>query len=472
MLSLFVIGYLLLTILVGIWAARRVSSAEDYALAGRGLSLGLSATSLFATWFGSETLLGASAEFVEKGLMGIIEEPLGAILSLTLIGLFFAKPIYQMKVMTFGDFFKIKYGERAEFLSSLVMVFTFFGWIAAQFAAVGIVMNTLLGVPLFWATVLGACIVVLYTYIGGMWAVSVTDLIQTVVIIGGLIFVFVSVILQVGGFEVIIAKTPAKHFEFLPESNPSAIANYVAAWMTLGLGAIPSQDIFQRVMSSKSEKVAVLTCYLAALMYMAIVFMPLITALTAHQLYPDLAKEDLQMILPQFVMQHSPLVLQVCFFGALLSAIMSTASGAMLAPATVLAENILKPLLKTKQDHSLLFLMRISVVLMAVVSFALTQMNGNIFELAAMASASGLVSLFVPIWAALYWKKYTPTGAVLSMLIGLSSWLLWNFLGEKEASFLGTPPVIVGFVCSFLAMLIGNRWGEIYQTPVSDAPES
>lgn len=453
MLFISILIYLLFTLLIGFIASRWVKNSQDFALAGRRLSLVVSGTSLFATWFGSETILGASAEFVEKGLMGIIEEPLGAVLSLIFIGLFFAAPIYRSNVLTFGDFFKIKYGKASELISSLIMVFTYFGWIAAQLVALGIVLNIASDdqLSVFAGTCIGAFIVLLYTFLGGMWAVSITDLIQSFIIITGLLLVFIFITESAGGLQAVLQSTPPNQFQFFPKATFRDILFYLAAWLTIGWGGIPSQDVFQRVMSAKSERVAVWTCYLAAIIYLSVVLLPLFIALAAKKLYPELMLGDLQMLLPKAVLLSTPPLLQILFFGALVSAIMSTASGAILAPASLLAENILKPLFKTQSDKSLLFLLRFSVVLITILSFFLANSNRSIFELSSLTFSSTLVALFVPITAAIYFKNFSHTGAILSMFAGLSSWIFVKIMDYQVI-----PEIFVGLLFSLMGMLTGN----------------
>ena len=102
-----IIIYLVITLLIGFWASRKVNNTKDFVVAGRQLPTYMAAAALFATWFGSETIMGASSEFVEHGLIGVIEDPFGAALCLILVGAFYARPLYRMNILTFNDFFKL-----------------------------------------------------------------------------------------------------------------------------------------------------------------------------------------------------------------------------------------------------------------------------------------------------------------------------------------------------------------------------
>lgn len=213
---------------------------------------------MFATWFGSETLLGASSEFIDKGFLGVIEDPFGAALCLILIGLFFARKLYRLNLLTFGDFYRLRYNRSVELVASFFLVISYFGWIAAQMVALGIILNLITGISLTNGIIGGALVVVVYTYMGGMWSVSITDFVQTIMIIIGLIFVTVSLIIQLPITQ-IFHNLPPDFFQLTPKLRAGSVEwiNYFALWITIGLGSIPQQDVFQRVMSSKSEQVAV-----------------------------------------------------------------------------------------------------------------------------------------------------------------------------------------------------------------------
>jgi solute:Na+ symporter, SSS family len=420
-------------------------------MAGKRLPLYMAASALFATWFGSESILGAPAKFMEHGLMGIIEDPFGAALCLFLSGLFIARPLYNLNLLTFSDFFRVRYNCTTEFVSALVMVPSYFSWIAAQLIALGILMHLVFGIDQSVGVVASAVFVLAYTFMGGMWSVSITDFVQTVVIVGGLVALAVILLLKLDHISVLTERAPAGFFRFLPEAKPIPMLNYVAAWATIGLGSIPQQDVFQRVMAAKDLKTSIRSCYVSALMYLTVAFLPILICYAGSIVYPDILEvEDKQMMLPALVQNHLSPAFQVLFFGALASAILSTCSGAMLAPATVIGENILKPLLKNRvvSDAYFLRLMRWSLVGVTVVTTVMALEGDSIFELVAQSSAFSLVSLFVPLMAGLYWKKATATGALLSMVLGLAAWIGAGFI-ETEI-----PHVLIGLTVSFLAILV------------------
>ncbi len=451
MLIIFIFAYLALTIFVGWYASRFVKTTNDFAIAGRKMPTYVVASGLFATWFGSETVMGASSEFVEKGLLGVIEDPFGASLCLLLIGLFFARPLYKLNILTFSDYFRIRYDKRVEWISAIFIIPSYFSWIAAQLVALAFILQSIANIPFVWGVIICSSIVLFYTYIGGMWSVAVTDTIQSAIIIIGMLFLMLVILDEIGGWREMVSKTPTGFFRFTPkENNFTSWITYFGAWITIGFGSIPQQDVFQRTLSAKSEKVAVESAYWSAFMYLTVAFMPLVIALCGTLLYPDLKEGDTQMTIPFLVLKHSTLGMQIIFFGALLSAILSTCSGAILAPATVLGENLIKPLYGEKiSDEKLLKIMRLSTIGITLIAVGLSLYKSEIYELVGESSALSLVALFVPLVAGLYWKKATALGVILSMILGTGTWLILEFI----------PTEITGMIWGFLASILGMVLG-------------
>lgn len=446
-----IIIYLTITVGIGAWSTRLVKSSNDFVLAGRSLPLFLSASALFATWFGSETIFGASSVYLEEGLQGVIEDPFGGALCLVLFGMFYLRPMYRMGVLTIGDVFKKIFGKKIEFFASVFMVPAYFGYVAAQLVALSLVLGSITDLSLTEGIIISSAIVVFYTFLGGMWAISITDFIQTTMIVVGLVWVAIMIAQEAGGVSAIIAQSPEESFQFFPDSNPIFWINYFGAWIILGLGSIPSQDIYQRVMSSKSEKVAVQSTYLAGGFYLSFGLLPLFIALGAKVLYPELYLENQQMLLPTMILAHGGLPIQIVFFGALISAIMSTTSSGLLAPAAIISENLVKPYFGERlKDKNLLWILRANIVFVAIIATTIATMESNIYDLVAGASILMLVSLFVPLTAGLYWKKANASGALLSMFIGMVAYLVAD---QFESM---VPSHLIGLIFSILAMIIGS----------------
>ena len=453
MVAVFVLVYMLMMIPIGIYTSKRVKSSKDYALAGRHLPFSMAMATVFATWFGSETFLGAGSRMAEGGFLSVIEDPFGAGLCLILIGLFFAKKLYAMQNLTIGDYFHERYNKIVATMLSIAIILTYFGWVAAQFVALGIILNMLLGIPAITGMLIATIIVVIYTYIGGMWAVSITDPVQMGVIVLGLIVILVEVLLQNGGFSSIFVNTPSEFFKITPtDATTKDWLAWVAAWMTIGLGSIPQQDVYQRVMSAKTAAIAKWASVSAGVMYFTIALIPLTLGLIARFKYPELVASDPQQLLPTLILDDTSMITQIFFFGALLSAIMSTASGALLAPATLLGENVIKPFFNNINDKTRLKIIRSSVVVIAFGALILASSQGSIYELVSGAYSITLVSAFIPLVFGLYWHRANNMGALFAIIFGATGWQFTELYVTDPF----IPAIIVGFGLSSLGMIIGT----------------
>ncbi|MBN8824972.1 MULTISPECIES: sodium:solute symporter family protein [unclassified Spirosoma] len=450
MLLFFIVLYLLSNVAIGAWAARRVTNSQDFILAGRRLPLALATSVTFATWFGSETIMGAPAMFVEGGFLAVIEEPFGSALCLFLVGALFARPLYRLNITTFSDYFRIRFGRAAELLSAIMVIPSYFSWISAQLVAIGIVLNVVTDVPREYCIIASAIVVMIYTLLGGMWSISITDFFHNLIIILALAALGFILWDQIKGWDQIRKSTPSGFFRFLPASTTKDWLAYIAAWITVGLGSIPQQDVFQRVMAAKNEKVAVRASLLASSMYVTIAMLPLFIALSAKLVHLDLPKDN-QLIIPNMVIQHGSLPLQVLFFGAIISAILSVSSGAILAPATVFGENIIKFFYPTISDKALLKTIRWAIVVITCICVLMSTIRDtNIFDLVGESSAFSLVSLFVPLAAGIYWKRANLVGCISSMTVGLLVWLTNVWQGSDY------PPILWGLLASTLGMIAGS----------------
>ncbi len=422
-------------------------------LAGRSLPLALSSAALFAIWFGSETVFGASAEFLKGGLYSVIEDPFGGALCLVLFGLFFARKLYNMNLLTLGDFFEVRYSKRTELVASFFLAPPYVGYIAAQLVAMGLILNIITGLPVWQGVIIAASVVTFYTFIGGMWAISVTDFFQSIVIIIGLVVLAVTLGQKAGGIGNLISEVPEGTFRFLPKPEFKELLLYFSAWSVLGLGSLPSQDVFQRVMSSGSVKVAVRSCFIGAALYLSVAMLPLFISLCVKHLYPEFSQGDAQQALPRMVLAHTGIFVQVLFFGSLLSAIMSTTSSAILAPAAIFSENLIRPLTKDKlTDKQLLLIARLCVLGFSASATVIACMRSNIYHLVGQSSILSLVTLFASLTMGLYWKKANSRGALLSMLIGMATWI---FFETYETEW---PSLLPATLASFLALICGSLW--------------
>ncbi|MFZ2541960.1 MAG: sodium:solute symporter family protein, partial [Gallionella sp.] len=260
MLIWFVILYLLLSVGIGLYASTRVHNSRDFVVAGRNLPLPIVTATVFATWFGAETVLGISAVFVKEGLGGVVADPFGASMCLIIAGLFFAPLLYRMNLLTIGDYYRARYNPTVELIMTLCIMISYLGWVAAQVTALGLVFNVVSGGAITnqMGMFIGISIVLAYTMFGGMWSVALLDFVQMTVIMAGMLLIAILISDDAGGVGHVVSHAQASgKLQLLPSGGIEVWIPFAGALLTMMLGSIPQQDVFQRMTSAKSEKIAV-----------------------------------------------------------------------------------------------------------------------------------------------------------------------------------------------------------------------
>jgi solute:Na+ symporter, SSS family len=466
----FVAGYIVVSIAIGLFAGAKVHSTRDFVVAGRTLPFYVVTATVFATWFGSETVLGIPAKFIEGGLGAIVEDPYGSSMCLVLVGVFFAAKLYRMDMLTIGDYYRERYNPTVELLTSLAIVASYLGWVSAQIVALGLVFNVLSGgaISMEAGILIGAAVVVVYTIWGGMFSVAWTNFVQMIVIVIGILYIGWIIGDKAGGVDNVIAHArDAGKLHFFPEPTTRDVLWFLGAAVTMMFGSIPQQDVFQRVTSARTVHIAVSGAIVGGVLYFLFAFVPIFLGYSAFLIDPQLVAQhidkDPQHILPHLILSNTPLFAQVMFFGALLSAIMSTASGTLLAPSVTFTENVLKRFMrKNLSDQQLLWTMRLVVAGFAsiVTIFALNS-ESSIYEMVGNAYKVTLVSAFVPLVAGLYWKRATATGALLALIFGLGTWLALEWLNPEGL----VPPQLAGLVAAVVWMVIGSLMPQTGRPP-------
>lgn len=475
----FVVAYLLGTLAIGVWAGTRVKNTADFAVAGRSLPLVMVVTTTFATWFGAETVMGIPAKFVQGGLNAIVEDPFGAGTCLILVGLFFAARLYKQNLLTIGSFYRQRYGKGIEVFCSLAIILSYLGWVAAQITALGLVFSVLTGGAMSPATgmIVGTLAVLVYVVIGGFLAVAWTDFIQMIVLVVGLAIIAVFAADLAGGSDQVFALAASQDlWRFFPAPTFTDIVFFIAAGMTMMLGSIPQQDVFQRVMSAKDATTAQRGAVIGGVSYILFAFVPMFIVASAVVVMGnqamELAQGDYQRLLPTFILTQMPLVMQILFFGALLSAIKSTSSATLLAPSTSFVENILKNLRPGMSDRQQLAAMRITIVVFTalVLAYAIAMEGTPIYELVSGAYQVTLVGAFVPLVMGIYWKRATTQGAICSVGAGIAVWVLFFPQVGGEALAEAFPGQLAGLLAALAGMVAGSLAPQVLRNRHEHAP--
>jgi SSS family solute:Na+ symporter len=453
--------YMVLMVLIGWWASKRVKTTTDFLVAGRRLGLFLCTGTLFATWFCAGTSMGGAGNAYIFGNQGVIFDPWGAGLCLFIAGMFFVRLMRRGKYLTLVDLFQIRYGKGVGLCSTFSLIVAEMGWTGAQLVAFGAIIHFFAGVPLWLGISISTVILVVYTFLGGMWAVTMTDAFQMIILTIGMIIMISIAVPLVGGLKGVFSNDPSgnwlgiNQWSFIPTPEHAAdpeLGNagfmyytgyrgwfyWLGAWMAIGLGSIPAQDLMQRVLSAKNERVATGASYIAGFLYIVIGMMPVIVGMIYFKLNPDLSPEEaLNKILLFMAAEHLPPVLMVFFVSALVAALMSSSDSAILATSSMIGYNTFKIIKPDVTEKQTLRATRISVPIVTVVSLALALWLQVIYNLMVIAWSVLLVSLFAPYAAAYWWKKATRSGAFAAFFGGFAVWVITYFIylpGTMEAN--------------------------------------
>jgi solute:Na+ symporter, SSS family len=428
-------GYVLFLLVISIYATGEVKDEADYVVAGRRLPLFLAWGTLIATWFGAAAMFAAAGAAREEGLLGVVLDPFACAGTLVLAGLFFARPLWKMELYTMADFYRVKYGKAAEIVGACIQVPSYFSWIALQYLALARILELYFGMPMLWGILAVAAVTLVYTLIGGMWSVTLTDTVQIVIALFGLVILVAATLSDsrlgdgdpLRGLAVVysrVAETHPGHLRLVPaEFSLAAVLPWLAAWATGLFGNIPGQDLQQRVFASKSPNTAMHACILAGVLYLVFGMIPVTLGLASLVTHPNGELDPVGFLAGEYL---SPAML-VVFVIAVMSMVVSTATSAVLAPATILGHNLLSRLPTFKGNG--LFRDRLCVVLVSLGGVVMALCGKSLMQLLDVALSIQLVALFVPVLMGIYGRPRGNLPAILAMLLGFGAWLV-TFLVE------------------------------------------
>ncbi len=439
--------YMSIMLGVGIYASRQAHTVTDFMIAGRGMPIWLCSVSVMATWFGGAMMLGGAGAAYADGMLGVIEDPWGGALALLLVGMFFARMFRRLRVLTVADFMEQRFGKVASLGLVLSILFSNTAWVGALLVAFGVVFESLTNISLEQGIVGGAIVIFAYTALGGMWAVAITDFIQMLIIVIGLVVLLVVVLADVGGWSAIAPQLDANTFRMLPlENTMEQWLNYLRAWMIIGLVDLSAQSLFQRVAAAESERVAQNSFYIGSFGYLACGLIPVFLGIIGSVTMPDLASTET--VIPLMAIEHLHPVAVAIFVGAMLAAIMSSADSALLASASVLSKNVL-PLIKRDPSPRLTLLVaRWAIPVCGVFALVTAMQIQLVFDLMVDANILGLAAIIVPFIMGLWWKKANRSGALSAMAAGIVAWLTTLLTAPT------LPADFIGLGASFITMLI------------------
>lgn len=409
---------------LGFWAARRIVSEDDFLVAGRRLGPVLATASVFATWFGAESCIGAAGSAYEAGVSIVTTEPFAYGICLVLCGLFFAARFHRARITTLADFFASRFGRSTERVAAILLLPSSLLWAAAQVRAFGhiVASNSDGQLSAAAATAIAAGVAILYTTCGGLLADVYTDALQGALLLVGLAVLGAAVLLQ--------PASPAASLP-LPEvalatTSPTYL-DVLESWAIPLCGSVVAQEVLSRCLAARTPGIARNAAVLGGAIYLVAGCVPLAIGMAGPGLAPDL--EDPEMLLPHLSSTLLPGVLNVVFAGALIAAILSTVDSCLLVVASVVTRNLLPaPPASTPPTIGRLAVARITAAAAGCIAYLLASASWNVKALVEQASGFGSAGIFVLAVFGSFTSLGGARAAVLSLLAGLSTWILGRYV--------------------------------------------
>ncbi len=442
------VAYMLVQVAVGAWASRFVKTESDYLVAGRTLGLPLVAMSLFATWFGAETVIGSSAAVSAEGLAGGRADPFGYALCLLGMGLFLAYQLRVRSYITIGDLFRQRYSRATEIIGSLLFIPSLVTWGAAQLLAFAYIITALTGLDLLYALPLVTALVVLYTWMGGLLGDVVTDFIQGTVLILGLFILCAAVVAAAGGFEAAVSSITADQLRLVAPDE--SVFQRLDIWSVPVLGSLVSQAALARLLAARTPEIARNGAFVGFGLYITIGLVPVFIALVASHLDLSLAEGD--QFLPALAEALLPGPLFVIFMGALVSAILSTIDSTFLTISALISHNVVAPALPSLSERRKLALTRLVLLITGLTALAIAMAQSanskSIIDILLLADSLGTSGLLVVVLIGLYTTRFGgPGAAVTAFFIGVAGYAVANQILAFEAPYLfSLASALVGYV--------------------------
>lgn len=444
-----ILGYVLLQLLVGVLVSRRIASEADYLLAGRRLGLGLGTFTVFATWFGAETCIGAAGSVYASGLAGGIADPFGYAFCLILMGLLFAIPLWRRRLTTLADLFRQRYSAEVERLAVLLMVPGSVMWAGAQIRAFGQVISASSAFDVDFAITAAALVVIVYTVYGGLMADVITDLVQGIALIIGLLILGYTVVKISGGIGSAVAAIEPARLR-LSGARETPLFEVIEHWAIPICGSVLSQELVSRILASRSAQVARRACLFGGGVYLMVGIVPVFIGLVGYYAMPGLAHPE--QILPQLARLHLSSFFYVLFAGALISAILSTVDSALLAASSLISHNLIVPLRPGMGEKNKVRIARLGVILLGLIAYLLALSAEGVYALVESASAFGSAGIFI---VALF-GLFTPLGGAFSagsaLVAGVASWIAGHYWIDMPL------PYLASLGAALAAYLLVSLW--------------
>jgi Na+/proline symporter len=442
-----ILVYMSIQLAIGVWISRRIHTESDYLVAGRQLGYALTTFSIFATWFGAETVVGSAGIAYRDGVSLASAEPFGYGLCLVLMGLVFAVPLWRLRLTTLADLFRERYSQRVERFAALVLIPSSILWAAAQVRAFGHVLSTATtGVDAEIAIAIAAGFTILYTMFGGLLVDAITDVIQGVMLILGLSVALVAVVMHLGGPTAAVATLASVGpVRLIPPTGGSALA-VIEEWAIPICGSVVATELVGRVIATRTAAIARTSSLLAGAMYLTVGLVPVILGLLGQRLLPGLA--DPEQIVPTVARQLLPTLFYAVFAGGLISAILSTVDSTLLVSSGLLSHNLVVPMLRIRDERAKVSIARAGVVVFGAVAYGLALRAEGVFALVEQASAFGSAGALVTVCFGLFSRIGGARAAAATLAVGTMSYIVAAMTSYSY-------PFLLSLAASFSTYLLG-----------------
>ena len=429
----FVLLYLILQLGIGVWVSRRIRTETDYLIAGRNLGYTLATFSIFATWFGAETVVGSAGSAYRSGVSLGSAEPFGYGLCLILMGLIFAVPLWRRRMTTLADLFRERYSITTERVAALILIPSSVLWAAAQVRAFGQIISTAsAGWNVQFAIGLAALFTIAYTMFGGLLVDAITDVVQGVIVILGLGALFAFVVIETGGIAEFAASVEASQAIGLLPQTPMSRLEIAEEWAIPVLGSVVATELVGRIIATRTPGVARNSSLYAGMLYLVIGLIPLLIGLSAAA---HLQLADAEQVVPVMARELMPTIAYAAFVGAIISAILSTVDSTLLTASGILSHNLIVPMARVSRESTRVLLARLGVLVFGIVAYSLALTAEGVYALVEQASAFGSSGALVVICFGLFTSFGKSWAALCTLLTGTIAYLVFTML-EANTPFL------------------------------------
>ena len=432
---------------IGIWVSRRIKTESDYILAGRNLGYGLLTFSIFATWFGAETIVGSAGLAYRNGVSLGSAEPFGYGLCLILMGLVFAAPLWRRKLTTLADLYRERYSVGAERLAAVILIPSSILWAAAQIRGFGYVITTATdGVDGQVAIGIAAGFTILYATFGGLLVDAINDVMQGIILAVGLLILFIAVVMHAGGAGTLAdVVTDPGRVHVMPQGE--SMLTLLERWAIPVGGSVIATELVGRIIAAKSPTVAQRSSYLAGTLYIAVGLIPVLIGLLGPRIAPGLMDEE--QLLPFIARDILPVGFYAIFAGALIAAILSTVDSTLLVSSALLSHNLIVPLAGVTSERGKVLVARAGVVSFGIIAYVLAVRAEGVFELVEQASAFGSAGTLVTVTFGLFTNRGGPRTAIATLATGMVVYAAASVAGAET-------PFLISLGASLACYLVGS----------------